>query len=239
MTARLAERRRALRRMRLRTMALVTVALAALAGVVYLTAFSPVLALRTEDVRIAGASEWVDTASVWEVVSARDGEPLLLLHTGELVQQVEQITGVRSATVHREWPNGLRVQITPRVPIATVAGAEGYLVLDAEAVQLDVTAAPRDDLPLIDVEVGEDSTAARLTAVVTVLSELPQDLLDEVEGVGAISVDHVEMELDDGSLVVWGSAEENELKAQVLATLRQVPAGMYDVSAPRHPITRD
>jgi cell division protein FtsQ len=38
--------------------------------------------------------------------------------------------------------------------------------------------------------------------------------------------------------VLWGSAEQGELKAQVLAALLQRRAGVYDVSAPELPTTQ-
>lgn len=236
---RLAERRRALRRMRLRTVAIVTGVVAAVAAVVYLVAFSPALALRAEEVQVLGAGDLVDTAALTEVTDAYAGEPLVRLSTGDLADQAGEVTGVLDAKVSRQWPRGLQVHITPREPVAAVPHEDGYLVLDAQAVELDLTDEPLDGLPVVDVEVGSDSAAAALDAVVTVLGELPPELFDEVAGAGASSSHQVELELADGSQVVWGSAEEGELKASVLSTLRQVPAGVYDVSAPRHPITRD
>ena len=45
--------------------------------------------------------------------------------------------------------------------------------------------------------------------------------------------------LKDGRTVVWGSAEESDTKAEVLATLlATVQAQTYDVSVPSKPTTR-
>lgn len=237
--ARLAERRKALRRMRWRTIGIVTVVVVGLAALAYLVLFSSVLALRADEAQITGTSEFVDTAEIEDLIAARDGQPLARLDTSELLDQVESVSGVLSAEVSRQWPHGLHLDLTPREPVASVADDEDYLVLDAEAVQLDVTDEPREGVPLVQVELSSDSAAAALEAVVTVLGALPEDLFEEVAAAGAVSADQVELELEDGSVVVWGSAEENELKAEVLDTLRQVPAGVYDVSAPRSPTTQD
>src|SRR5690625_16670 len=239
LSERLAERRRALRRMRWRTVAVVTAVVLAVAAAVYVVAFSPVLALRADAVEIRGATDVVDTGAVTDILAAHEGEPLVRLSTTTLAAQVEDVTGVLTAEVRRQWPGGIAVQITPRVPVATVPDGEEYLVLDAEAVQLARVAEPREDLPVVEVDVDSDAAAPALQSAVTVLGQLPQELFDEVGAVAAASPDQVELELADGALVVWGSAEENDLKAAVLTTLRQVPAGVYDVSAPRHPITRD
>ena len=49
----------------------------------------------------------------------------------------------------------------------------------------------------------------------------------------------VSLVLKDGREVVWGSAEESETKAEVLATLlATVQAQVYDVSVPSKPTTR-
>lgn len=236
--ARLAERRRALRRLRWRTIAIVAAAVLAVAAVVYLVLFSPVLALRAQEVRITGASDLVEVDQIHDLLAAHDGQPLVRLDTTALAREVEQVTGVLSANLVREWPHGVQVQITPRIPVATVPEDGEYLVLDGDAVELQVTAEPREDLPLVEVEVGTETSAASLEAVVTVLGALPPELFEQVGAAGAASPDQVELELTDGAVVVWGSAEENELKAAVLTTLRQVPAEVYDVSAPRNPITR-
>ena len=89
----------------------------------------------------------------------------------------------------------------------------------------------------MDVPLGEEDTAAALTAVLEVLDALPEDLLADVAQASAPSPNRVSFELPDGIEVFWGSSAENALKVEVLQTLRQVEATGYDVSAPRAPIT--
>ena len=54
----------------------------------------------------------------------------------------------------------------------------------------------------------------------------------------------MELKLVDGQTIIWGNAGEKELKAKVLEALLKVPAdpknpvSVYDVSVPRHPVTR-
>ena len=53
------------------------------------------------------------------------------------------------------------------------------------------------------------------------------------------SVDRITLTLTEGRTLVWGSAEESELKSQVAAALfASTEAEVYDVSAPRHPTTK-
>lgn len=237
---RLAERRRAVRRLRIRTVLLGLLAVAVLAGGIYVVMFSSFLALSADQVRVTGATDVVDTETVREIAGAQDGTPLARLRTTDVAEQIEsEASGVLSAEVRRQWPDALLVDITPRVPVASVPSDGGFVVLDAQAVELEVTDEARADLPVVDIQLGTQHSVNALEAVVTVLGSLPPPLFDDVVEARAPSADRVELALADGSQVIWGSAEENELKADVLATLRQVPAAVYDVSAPRNPITRE
>ena len=96
-------------------------------------------------------------------------------------------------------------------------------------------------LPEIDAPL-DDQGARALDAALVLLNALPADLHAQVAEVSAPTRDAVRMTLRDGVVVEWGSSEEAALKVRVLQTLRAVPenAGVtvYDVSAPRLPVTR-
>ncbi len=238
-TQRLDERRRALRRLRWRTVAVVVLILAALGGAVYVVGFSSVLALRAQDAQVQGANEFVDTEAIDDVIAAQDGVPLIRLNTAGMSDQIADAAGVLEVSVSRSWPNGLAVQVTPREPVAVVESEGEFLLMDPEGIELDSVSEPPEDLPLIDVDLGSERSASALQAVVQVLGELPPEVFDDVTAASAASADRIEFELGESATVIWGSAEETELKAEVLLTLRQVPAEVYDVSAPRNPITKN
>ena len=66
---------------------------------------------------------------------------------------------------------------------------------------------------------------------------LPDDLAATVDHVEVETIDRITLMLRDGRQVLWGSAEESELKAQVLqGLLRKVRAPSYDVSVPGNPV---
>ena len=64
------------------------------------------------------------------------------------------------------------------------------------------------------------------------------DLARQVDHVEVATVDQISLVLRDGRTVVWGSAEESELKAEVLAPLLSSPGQTYDVSVPGQPTIR-
>ena len=64
-------------------------------------------------------------------------------------------------------------------------------------------------------------------------------VLDQPIVRGATTIDQISLVLKDGRTVIWGSADESDTKAEVLATLlATVQAGTYDVSVPSKPTTK-
>jgi cell division protein FtsQ len=238
LTDRLAERQRARRRLRIRAIVAAAVAVVLIAAAGYVLLVSPVVALRVEDVQVSGTTEIASTEEVLAVVAPYEGQPLLRLDAPALRQDLLGVVGVREVTVERDFPHGLVITVEPRVPVASVQAEDGYVLLDAEGTELTSTAEAPDGVPVVEVPVGTDVTADALTAVLEVMASLPTTILEQVASASASTAHEVEFVLEDGARVIWGSAEENELKAAVLESLLQVQAELYDVSAPLSPITR-
>lgn len=237
------EERAAMRRRIRRDRALAAAgAVVGLGAVGWLLLLSPVLALDagTYELRVDGVGSVVDTAAVTAIVAGHDGVPLPRLDTVALRREVLDVPGVRAASVTRSWPHGLLVSVVARDPVAAVPAEGGVVLLDADGVQVGRADAPPPGLPLVEVPLGGDTRA--MTAVLLVLQQLPDDLAAQVAGASAESQDTVRLTLVDGAVVEWGSADQNALKARVLATLRASAAApgvrVYDVSAPTLPITR-
>jgi cell division protein FtsQ len=238
---RFAERVRMRRTMTRRRLGWSTLGAAVAGALGWLLLVSPVLALDASDLQVRGAGAVVEVADVQEVVARYDGTPLPRLDTVGLRRAVLGVPGVRGAEVTRRWPHGLRIVLVAREPVAAVPLEGGVALVDREGVQVGRADAPPEDLPLVDVPL-DDPDARALTAVLTVLEQLPDELLDDVATASARSRDTVAFRLADGRRVVWGSADQTALKARVLQTLRASEAAetarIFDVSAPTLPITR-
>jgi cell division protein FtsQ len=70
------------------------------------------------------------------------------------------------------------------------------------------------------------------------LAALPETVRARLATVRAESADSIELDLTDGVVVVWGSAEQNDRKAEVLVALMKQPGRVYIVSAPEAPAIR-
>ncbi|WP_199425205.1 cell division protein FtsQ/DivIB [Actinotalea solisilvae] len=239
---RFAERAAVRRHLLRRRVVLAVVAVLAAGALGWLLLLSPVLALDAAQVRVEGQGTVVDAAAVAAVVAPHDGTPLPRLDTVALRRAVLDVPGVRAAEVAREWPHGLLVTVVSREPVAAVPQTGGGVaLLDVEGVQVGRSDTAPEGLPVVSVPL-EDPGARALTAVLTVLQQLPPELAAQVETASADSQDAVRFGLRDGVTVEWGSADQTALKIRVLQTLRtaapSATATHYDVSAPELPITR-
>ncbi len=242
MRERLAERRRTERRRMAVTWGRYVLVAAVALVIVWLVLRSPVFSLDPVKVELSGMSPEVDATAVGAVLAQYEGSSLALLNVPSIADQLRDLTGVQDASVERVWPAGLRVTITPRVPVAAIASGDTFVLLDADAVkvgQVDVVPA---NLPVLDIPLGADNERI-LDAVLEVVRNLPQNLLERVESMGALTQDTVAFTLRDGQRVEWGSSQDSALKAQVLEAMlasgAASTADVIDVSAPTLPITRD
>ncbi|MDR0432139.1 MAG: cell division protein FtsQ/DivIB [Bifidobacteriaceae bacterium] len=210
---------------------------AALAGVAGVVLFSPVFAVREGQIEVRGIAGVVTPEQVGEVVAPAVGVPLARLNVGQLAGQVEEIRGVKSASVARVWPTGMTVTIEPRIPVAAVARQGDFVLLDNEGVQLAAVLEPPSGVPVIDVPLT-DRDARTLQTVLGVLATIPADLAAKITSIGAATRDTVEFTLAGGQQVLWGDASQSALKAAALKVLLRTPAAEYNVSAPNMPFLR-
>lgn len=195
---------------------------------IWLVWFSPVLQVR--DVRVVG----VEGLRAQEVLAAADvstGTPLARLDAAAAEESVRALPWVSGVEVRRGWPSEVVLAVEARTPIAVLEGGEADLGLDADGVAFTSAEPLSRRLPRVRAE------GAPLTAAMTVISELPEDLLKRVVSVTATTIDDVDLHLRSGDVVRWGSAQDGETKAEVLRALLRRKADLYDVSAPELPTT--
>lgn len=211
------------------------------AGLLAAAIYSPVLALQT--ISVTG-TRLVTPAQVQTALEPLRGKPLPQISDDEVRGLLGSLVQVKSVSVEARPPSTLAIAVHERVPVALVKQGQQYQLVDVDGVQLGTTDDPASaSLPVIDGgagAIGQDL----FRATAAVLGALPADILAKLSNASAPSVDAVELKLVDGQTIVWGNASEKELKAKVLAALLKVPADpknpvrVYDVSVPRHPVTR-
>jgi cell division protein FtsQ len=216
----------------------VVVLVVAVVGGVWLVWFSQALAVT--DVRVTGTDD-LPSAEVLDAAGVTDGTPLARVDVDSVRTRVQAIADVREATVTREWPHTVVIEVAEREPVAVVDIGGRLRALDQEGVVFDSYRSAPGDLPRVTTQSGAGREA--LEEAAAVVSALPDDLATRVDHVEVATVDQVSLALRDGRTVVWGSADDSDLKAEVLVAMlgeAAPPAGAdgpadIDVSVPGRP----
>ena len=203
--------------------------------------------LDVDRVHVVGA-ERVSVAEVRRAAATTaTGTPMAEVDLGRARAGVAALPWVDEVRVSRTWPGSVRIVVSERHEVATVEhvpadGDEGWALLDAEGRILAVVDA-RPDLPALP---GERDAAPGRTLgpadrrALAVLGDLPSPLRTAVERTDE-GADGLELELDDGFLVVLGDGTELAAKAEAAEAVRQHagPGGeacRIDVRVPTAPV---
>ena len=233
---------------------LYTASVLAIIAVLYvvLVFFSPLLA--TQKITVRGAS-LLETTQVEQKLELLRGVPLTRIDEKKVRELIGQDNVIRSVQVESRPPHELVVTLKERTAVAVVKQGDTYQTVDSDGVSLLESATqPDTSVPLVRFSGDDPQTSAEFRTISTALSAMPSELLAQVKEAGATSTSSITLTLRDNTTVQWGTAEESELKAKVLLSLRQAIAKraqeeksseaqmqkvtVYDVSAPRVPVTR-
>lgn len=231
-TGRIDLRRRQGRRRRGLLTLLVAGVIALIGGLAWLVLGSDVLGVKAVEVQ---GSTLVSADRVRELAAVPAGVPLATLDLDAVAARVAGLPSVERVSVARQWPNTVGITITERTALIAVETPGGYWLADASGVVFDSATKPPKGLVAARVASGDQRLIRDLG---TVTGALPAALRAKVQQAAAQSADDITLTLSGGATVVWGGAEQSELKAQVLAVLMKTEARVYDVSAPSHPTTR-
>lgn len=219
---------------------------------VVLVFFSPLLA--TQKITVHGAS-LLETTQVEQKLEPLRGVPLTRIDEKKVRELIGQDNVIRSVQVESRPPHELVVTLKERTAVAVVKQGDTYHTVDSDGVSLLESATqPDTSVPLVRFSGDDPQTSAEFRTISTALSAMPSELLAQIKEAGATSTSSITLTLRDNTTVQWGTAEESELKAKVLLSLRQAIAKraqeensseaqtqkvtVYDVSAPRVPVTR-
>lgn len=211
------------------------VLLLAVGGGVYAVYFSS--ALSVQGVEVTGART-LSEAEVLEAADVPTGGPLATLDLVAIQRRVASLAVVRSVEVSRRWPDDVLIEIEEREPVAVVDRGGELRAVDAEGVVFgSYRKAPRG-LPRIEPSgASGTSDTESLREAAAVAAALPDAVAVLVDHLEPRSADQIDLELRDGRLVRWGSAEASEQKGEVLLALLDQPGEVYDVSVPGAPTT--
>ncbi|MDT5091455.1 MAG: cell division protein FtsQ [Mycobacterium sp.] len=195
--------------------------------------FTPLMSVRNfvvDGLRVLPQDEVVAAANV------RTGTPLLQVDTNKVADRVAAIRRVASVRVQREYPSTLRVTVVERIAVAVKDFPDGSHQFDRDGVDF-ATGPPPPGVPYLDVE-NPGPSDPPTKAALQVLVALHPDVTVQLARIAAPSLASITLTLKDGRVVVWGTTDRTEEKAETLAALLTRPGHTYDVSSPDLPTVK-
>lgn len=200
---------------------------------VWLVYFSSVFAIKGVDIE---GNSFLADEQVQRAAAVPTGKPLARADIDGVRDRIEDLPAVKSADVSREWPDRLLVRVEERVAIAVVERGGTWRGIDEEGFAFRSYQALPGRLPLIKVD--DDTVDEAVAEGALVVASLPHTVARKVEHVELHTVDQISLRLRDGRTIVWGSAENSQDKATVIAHLLKQKGQVYDVSVPGQPTLR-
>jgi cell division protein FtsQ len=187
--------------------------------------------LRVRHVDIAG-TQVVDPYLVADAASL-DSDSLLTANLDAAAARIEQLPGVASATIGREWPQGVSIAIEEHQGWGYWQAAGRRVVIDAEGEIHDIARPPASDAPTIidiaapaDLEGGIDVDADTVRLVARLRSDGVFDELDIQPSGFVFRRDRgLTVVVDDGPDAVFGDSTNYAFKVSTWSALvDQLPA---------------
>lgn len=204
---------------------LVVVVLAAGSWVIW---FSSLLALRTIDV---GGTDQTVASAVRVALAHHEGSPLARIGIADAEAEVRALPEIAEVEVIRQWPDTLVVNVKARTPVAVTAANGALWLLDSSGFAYrQVEAAPAGLVTLELASPGPDDPAT--AAALTVLGAMTAEFRAQVGAIVAGSPFAVTVNLKDGRVVMWGSADRSPRKMQITPALLEQPGQVFDLSDP-------
>jgi cell division protein FtsQ len=195
--------------------------------------FTPAMSAR--NIVVTGLSV-VTREEVLDAARVRPGTPLLQINTNQVADRVATIRRVASARVQRQYPSALRITIVERVPVVVKDFPDGPHLFDRDGVDF-ATAPPPPALPYLDAA-NPGPTDPATKAALQVLLALRPEVAGQVGRIAAPTVASITLTLGDGRVVIWGTTDRTDEKAEKLAALLTQPGKTYDVSSPDLPTVK-
>lgn len=195
--------------------------------------------LKLDSVHVVGNQH----QSTTEVVTAAGlvrGTRLTSISNAQVAARVAALPWVATAKVSHVLPSQIRIEIHERVPIAIVQGQGRSYLVDAQGAVLQEGSTgypPVANLPVGVLIPGQKINLPAFSAAVAVLTSAPQPLRSRLATVNAPSANQVSIGLSDGTLIMYGDADNLFDKNYTINALLATGSSYIsiDVRAPSHP----
>jgi cell division protein FtsQ len=136
-----------------------------------------------------------------------------------VAERVAKDPWVAEVTVSRLFPDGMRIRVVERVPVAMADTGQDLMLVDRtgmvlakRSVEQTATAIVIRDVPGLDLKPGRRTTSEPLLNAIAVIEGISQALRSVVGSVSAPTIDGTTLYTRDKVEIVFGSAEDAATK---------------------------
>lgn len=183
--------------------------------------FTPLMSV--DDIAVEGAVN-LPEEEVRDLAGISTGTPLGKVDARGAAQSIASNPWIDSATVSRDWPNGIDVAVTEHEPVAWVDIDGQPHLIDREGNDFIVAPPPPGA-----VEIRTDGEFADAVQVASSISDVARPRVRAIEADGEYGY---KLLLDDDRVVRWGAPVDNANKALALETVLQMEGREFNISNP-------
>jgi cell division protein FtsQ len=205
------------------------------AGLVYLFAWSPVFTVRS--IEAVGLPPQVSSQTIIARSHIVIGAKLSRIEPRAAEKSLSELSWVKEVSISRNWISGkVVVAISPRLAVGIYKGK----AIDREGAIFELPGNIPQGLPVVSASTPELGLRA-----ISLFTHLPSDIRQNLISISAASESSISswQEFNGRNIkVMWGSAEQVDLKVSVLKALLAQPENRaisrVDLSAPHAPIVK-
>ncbi len=214
---------------------LISISVLIFAGLIYLFAWSPIFTVKSIDV--VGQPPEISINSVITRTGIFSGEKLARIEPRSIEKKLSEISWVKSVSVDRHWANGsVEIKVVPRIAVGLYKGK----AIDRQGEIFDLPGITPKGLPVVSAATPELGLSA-----ISLFTNLSSDIRANLISLSATNESSISswQEWQGRTIkVMWGSADQVDLKVSVLKALLAQPENKsisrVDLSAPHAPIVK-
>lgn len=209
--------------------------------------FSPWLKLHSDEIHLESDSKWVSPQTITGIAQTQVDRSLLIVSDSDLAKQIDDIPGIASARVTKDFPHGLTITVKEETPVVQlrVENTNKYVAMDAQARQITTRDSAAKGIPVIDVLTVKSGLLDRAVQQgIAVLASLESNYRTQIVQVKAATQDSITTKLSNGYTIVWGNSSAMETKQKIVTEIikklkkQKTTVSKIDVSAPSRPIIK-
>lgn len=171
----------------------------------------------------------VDSAQVQEATGIAQGSNLLRTDARGAAAGVASLPWVSSATVTRQFPDTIVVEVKERDVVAFVDATDGPHLIDENGQEFFIDTPPESAVEVVgDAEPGTPEMAS----AVEIIASIPPQQRAPIAALAAEGPNSFIIRMEDGRTVNWGANEDNANKALALETVLKMDGKDWDITNP-------